>query len=330
MLPRRSQPVLRRYGFSLIELLIVTAIVGVLATLLMPAVQAAREASRRASCQCHLRQVGLALLNYESANREFPIGAKHSVAATHGISWWIGILPFLEESSIYDRFDMDAPQNGYVLMHPKNGHLVDGLVIDSLICPSTPLSTIYPVGSFQLMMPSYVGIAGAANDSNFREQRVSQCCVPLNNGEISSGGILIPNRAINSKQIIDGVSKTMMVGETSDYGIDASGTPMRIDAAFLYGWILGTTVDGVPPNYSQPYPAWNITTNRYAPNERHYNLLGIHQNRGPNNPLVSPHPGGVDTLFADGSMHFLTDGLDVRTLKMLSTRDDGETAQQAF
>lgn len=330
MLRRLSRPALRRAGFSLIELLAVIAIIGFLVTLLTPAVQTAREASRRASCQSHLRQIGLALLSYESINRQFPIGAKQGVAGTHGISWWIGILPFLEQSSIYDRFDMDAPDNGWVLKHFRNGQLVNGLRIDSMVCPSTPLSTIYPVGAFQIMMPSYVGIAGATADDSFREVRVSQCCVPLTNGEISAGGVLLPNSAIDSKQITDGASKTILVGETSDYALDASGTLLRIDAAFSWGWILGTSVSGTPPNYSTPYPARNISTIRYAINERHYNLPGIHLDGGPNNPLVSAHPGGVDTLFVDGSIRFLCDDLDLKTLKMLSTRDDGETAQSGF
>jgi hypothetical protein len=215
-------------------------------------------------------------------------------------------------------------------MHPQNGRIVDGLSIGTMICPSTPLATLYPVGNYRLMMPSYVGIAGAANDDTFHEARVSICCVPRNDGEIAAGGVLVPNRTIAIKEITDGTSKTIAVGEASDFVLNREGVAFRIDASFPSGWIMGTIVRGTPPDYSAPYPAWNITTIRYPPNTRQYDLPGIEQNRAPNNPLVSPHPGGVNVLFAAGSIDFLSEELDVRILKMLSTRDDGEGTAARF
>jgi hypothetical protein len=174
------------------------------------------------------------------------------------------------------------------------------------------------------MMPSYVGIAGATSHDGFSEIRVDPCCVPRSDGEISAGGVLIPNRSIPLREVSDGTSKTLLLGEASDYVYGPSGAPYRIDAGFSPGWIMGTIVEGTPPEYSAPFPAWNITTIRYPPNTRQYGLPGIEQERGPNNPLVSAHPGGVNAVFVAGAVHFIADDVDLLIFRKLATRDDGD------
>ena len=318
-----------RSAFTLVELLVVVAIVGVLLALMLPAIQAAREASRRSSCQSNLKQIGIALLNYEATYQVLPIGAQRNV--TFGTSWWVGIAAYLEESAVMDQFDSSGPHCGSVWLHPTNGRLVDELRIEILACPSSSLPPLKRVNSFQLMMPSYVGIAGAARDDDFSETRVSACCLPENRGEISAGGVLIPNRAVRLRQVVDGTSKTLAVGEASDSIQGSDGKEYRIDGGFPMGWIAGTTATGTPPDYNIGFspPSWNITTLRYGQNTRNYDLPGIDENRGANNPLVSPHPGGVCGLFADVSVHFLVDAIDILQLKRLSTRDDSQFAHQS-
>ena len=267
-------------------------------------------------------------MNFEGVHKTLPIGARSNPIATHGVSWWVDVLPFLEQASAYEQLDREGSQAGFLLMHPDNGRVVGGLLIPSMACPSTPFPTSLPVGGFQVMMPSYVGIAGATSHDGFREKRVNVCCVPASDGEISAGGTLVPNKSIQFRQVVDGLSKTIAVGEASDYSFDTRGVPFRIDAGFPSGWILGTTVPGTPPNYAATFPSWNITTIRYRPNERRYNLAGINQNRGADNPLVSPHPGGVHLLRLDGSVQFTNQEMAVGVLKKLATRDDGETLEE--
>ena len=103
------------------------------------------------------------------------------------------------------------------------------------------------------------------------------------------------------------------------------GREVRIDAAFPNGWLMGTGVRGTPPEYggAGPAPSWNITTIRYGLNERDYTLPGVSNNRGPNNPLLSPHGEGVNVVFGDGSVHLLSSEYDVLALKRSATRDDG-------
>jgi prepilin-type N-terminal cleavage/methylation domain-containing protein len=323
----RSSSVMRTTprGFSLVELLIVMAIIATLVALLAPAVQSSRESGRRSSCQSNLRQIGLALLSYEGTNQTFPIGAHRN--GTFGPSWWVLILPQIGESELYSRFDLKGAGNGSAVFHAQNRKLINGVLIPSMLCPSSPLPTFWSVNGAMVLMPSYVGNSGASNYDDFPETRVSVCCTPKEDGEISAGGVLISNRSLRLREITDGTSKTLAVGETSDFVFNQAGTPFRIDGGFPEGWITGTSAPGIPPTYGTSFapPSWNITTLRYGPNTRNYELPGIYTDRGANNPFVSAHEGGVNGLNVDGSVSFITDEVDLRCLKCLVTRDDGQT-----
>lgn len=308
-------------AFTLVELLVVVAIIGVLIALLLPAVQAARESARQSSCQNNLKQVGLALLSYEDTFESLPTGAQQSF--TVGVSWWVHVVPFLEESTLQS-FDRLGANSGSALMHFDNGRLVDGLLIPSLRCPSSTLEPLMAVGSFRIMMPSYVGISGAADDADFPESRVNICCSPKNSGQISGGGALIPNRALALGRIEDGLSATLVVGESSESLFDKFGRPYRADGGYRLGWIAGAAGDNVPPKYLSAKPSWNLTTVRYPPNTRDSELAGVYDDGGPNNPLVSGHPGGVHGLFLDGSVRLLSSSTELLSLKRMATRDDGQ------
>jgi len=316
-------------AFTLIELLAVITILTFLISLLLPAVQAAREAARRSSCQNNLKQIALALTDYHTAHRTLPVGANSrklssSSSVSFGISWWVKILPHLEQAAVYDAIDMKGRHHGWALFHKKNARLVDGLEFEWMYCPASPIPHLREIGKYELGMPSYVGISGATSHNNFPEDRVSECCTPKNRGEISSGGILASNQAISFHQITDGTSHTMLVAECSDYAFGAKRLKYRIDGGFPHGWITGTLASGVAPKYNKHRnpPSWNVATVRYKLNTRDYSLAGIDDNRGPNNPLVSPHPGGVNIAIADGSVHFFSDDMSIRNLKLLATRDD--------
>ena len=310
-------------GFTLVEMLVVVAILAILIALLLPAVQMAREGVRRSACQNNLRQVGTALLNYEGAHRAFPQGAQHT--AQFGVSWWVSVYPFIQGTSSLQDLDVTGPFAGWPLLNAKNGKLVDRLLVPSLLCPSSSLDPLLPVGNFQLMMPSYVGVSGATSHGGFPETRVNSCCDPRNNGEISGGGFLIPNLAIRIADMEDGASNLLAVGETSDVAYDGNGNAFRIDGGHRIGWITGTSVRGSPPEYKTPFAAWNLTTIRYVPNTTDYTLPGVQTDHGPNNPLVSPHPHGVSALLAGGSVHFISNEIDIEVFKRLATRDDGDS-----
>jgi len=307
----------------LVELLVAIAVVAILVAFSLPAVQAAREAARRYVCANNLRQAGLAVLGCESAKKRLPVGAYAGRYDTYGMSWWVGILPFLEEDELFDKLDRSTPFHGLVAFNPNNAKLVDGYMIEAMRCPSSPLPPFQTVGAVEVLTPSYVGIAGAASDSDFTEKRESVCCL-VPDGSLSAGGALLPNDDVKLEQIADGLSRTIMIGECSDYARGATGDLRRVDGGYPLGWIAGTKTAGTPPHYGTPsHPVFNVTTIRYELNMKDFTQPGIDNHHGPNNPLISAHPGGVYLAFLDGSVHFMDESLSLTLLKALATRDDG-------
>src|SRR5664280_2834655 len=111
----------RPAAFTLVELLVVITIIGILISLLLPAVQAAREAARRLQCQNNLKQIGLALLSYESSNDMFPPGGLAGSGSTNGYSWWVRILPYVEQGNIFSQLNW---QTGWLPSNPHDAALV--------------------------------------------------------------------------------------------------------------------------------------------------------------------------------------------------------------
>jgi len=289
-------PASQRRAFTLIELLASIAIVALLVVLLLPAIQSSREASRRISCANNLRQVGLALHNYESAQRIEPVGA--SGQGGFGMSWWASLLPYLEQSALFTQLDYTGALNGLMIAHAGNAQVVNGLRMPILTCPSSPLEPMLTVGITSVQMPSYVGSAGASSDGGFPESRVTPCCAAdLNLGEISAGGMLLPNRGVCFAEVTDGLSNTIIVGECSDYVYSTSGVAFRVDGGNPVGWIAGTQEAKTPPTYAatpaKPKPSYNITTIRYAPNMRNYNQPGIRNDHGPNSACGMAGPSSA-------------------------------------
>ncbi len=132
----RFPAISRRHGFTLVELLVVIAIIGILIALLLPAVQAAREAARRMTCSNHLKQIGLALHNYHLSNKCFPAGAFLTWDLnTYRGSILIRLLPFFEEQSLYDMFDLEQGPVGQQLL-TSSGDLIQSIEVATYQCPS--------------------------------------------------------------------------------------------------------------------------------------------------------------------------------------------------
>jgi prepilin-type N-terminal cleavage/methylation domain-containing protein/prepilin-type processing-associated H-X9-DG protein len=322
-------------GFTLIELMVVIALLGLMVALLLPAIQAARESSRATACRNNLKQIGVAIINYESVHKHFPKGVEGyfdrmlSPAPMYGFSWWARILPFLEQADIWDRLDRTGANIGYVQLNSHNGGLISGFAPAFWYCPSSSVEKLVTAGGYQVAAPSYAGISGATNEDGFPEYRVSKCC--RSDGQISGGGLLVPNSVIHVRQVTNGLSNTLLAGEQSNYCYTDDGQAKRTGAAFVNGWLTGTRALGVPPNYGDWLsPSYNLATVRYRLNERRYNLPGIYENIGANNPLLSAHIGTVNLLYGDGSVRAIADSLDVQVLKSAATRDEGapELAQE--
>jgi type II secretory pathway pseudopilin PulG len=166
-----------------VELLVVIAIIGILVALLLPAIQAAREAARRTQCNNNLKNIGLGLQNYHDTYKTFPMGAMHTsvrttTTSTYGPSWQFGILPFMEQRNIYDKIANTIRAGGSVnvttttnafsantmnrLILPANSRPLDKLVPDYMRCPSSPIPVMTDqTGS--ICLSTYVGIMGGTD-----------------------------------------------------------------------------------------------------------------------------------------------------------------------
>ena len=187
----------RRAGFTLVELLVVMAIVGLLIALLLPAIQSARGAAFQTRCKNNLRQIGLGLNAYHAAKKSFPVGVKEwrrpGDSNKRQLAWSAYLLPYLEEQSLYNRLDLSTPFDS-----PEN-ELGAAQVLSVFVCPVSERGDDLVDGRGPT---DYGGIYG--------ERITSRNSPPK--------GILINDKSISLRQVRDGASHTLIVAEDSQFG----------------------------------------------------------------------------------------------------------------
>lgn len=300
-------------GFTLVELLVVIAIIGILIGMLLPAVQQVREAARRVACQNNLKQMGLAILNLESAQGSLPsCGALDGGGFNQDFSWIIGILPFSDANNIHAVLDFSVHNRGYADVN-KNAlkNAVNGSPIPMLVCPSSDLEQIDSDWSSEgVPRPFYTGIHGSARETT--------SFTPTDNptlGVMSEHGAFQKRVQVDLSAISDGTSNTMIVGEQSGWLKDIDGNNVDHRSDRSHSIIMGYT-----RNWERIF---NTTVLRYPLNHKDEVDDGIQGNAGRNIPLHSSHPGGINCTFVDGSVHYLSDSTDLEVLFNLADRDDG-------
>jgi prepilin-type N-terminal cleavage/methylation domain-containing protein/prepilin-type processing-associated H-X9-DG protein len=297
----------KHQGFTLMELLVVIAILAVLIGLLLPAVQKVREAASRIHCANNLKQLGLALHGYHDAHGKFPPGqvsgqdlgglpeAGVTQAVNHG--WGPFILRFIERQDLADRYRWDLN-----VSDPLNQPVVT-TQLKIFQCPSAEPDRFYTAGPSS----AYGGKSACADYAP--TWYVDAILVGQGLIDRAGDGVLQPNHMTRWSEITDGTSQTILLtedaGRPRQWRMGRPGPDQTVQggpwAAFNSGVILqGSTADGS----QRPGPcAINCT------NERE---------------VYSFHPDGANTVFADGSVHFLNAGMSIRTLAALVTRAGGE------
>jgi len=316
----------RRPGFTLVELLVVIAIIGILIALLLPAVQAAREAARRSQCTNQLKQIGLALQNYHDTNRTFPAGARGP--STHAPNWRYSVLPYAEQASLYGQLNTITGSfdsgDGF-----GTNSILSKLVVPGWNCPSSTFpaidttSTFYNNNSAQVF--DYVAIAGAVlsfaatahSAGTDVAGRTTLCYVGNYKSCWCYNGMLPPSAWVNMAQCTDGTSNTIMVGEQSG----AVGT-LRISANYRGGWAGFSS--GSPPSASgDPYGAGTTTVSATLPINQSITTDACDTPYDGNTVLNSRHPGGALFAKVDGSVSFISETINMTSLCQLATKDDG-------
>ena len=315
---------MRRRAFTLIELLVVIAIIGVLIALLLPAVQAAREAARRSQCTNNLKQIGIGLHNYHAALNCFPPGylsARDPVTFDNdgpGWAWASQSLGSMEQGALFNSINfalgVESPAN-------QTARLT---ILATFLCPSdasllttftavdaTTTNTTAGTPICDVAASNYVGSVGSGDPSSLYPYIIDDDDGPP--GRDNGDGIFFRNRTVSIAEILDGTSQTFAVGERSQ----------NLSRATWSGAITNASV-----------PLVELQGGSGFDPEGGGALVLSHtgESHGPNAPsgqahgdqYWSRHPGGANFLFADGSVRFIKELIGFKIFQALATRKGGE------
>ena len=332
----RSAKEWKNAGFTLVELLVVIAIIGILVGLLLPAVQAAREAARRMQCSNNVKQIGLALHNYESAFRAWPAQSTGPDAGRNfnarRSSWFTATLPYVEQSGLFQQFN---PQFHW----HESANLTSVMIsVPTLSCPSaiprdgfewtvlvdyanatTTAATFGPRSFYAGATTDYANVGGVSTQLNAvlpSNQRLSD---PLNCG-------ILKGTAVKLAEVTDGLSNTFLV-------VECAGRPSLYQNGRL-------VADGTTPktwsgsaSVTRPYPTGGV----WSSHNKGFLLDGAQPdgntlirpgtcsiNCSNDNEVYSFHTGGATILMADGSVRFVAKSIPIDQLVALASRNGQE------
>jgi len=332
----------RRSGFTLVELLVVIAIIGILIALLLPAVQAAREAARRTQCVNHLKQLALACHTHHDVHGEFPYARKYDYWDAY--TWTQLILPRIEQAAVYENY-WTLPERPFRTAYPGPlGPIGDDprlrtarhAQIETFYCPSDKSPTRNEMGTtwFGFMRGNYSGCTGSGD---MYGEPVDSSSGPwglgvfgVQHGQSVDTGAAVPTRGAREADVRDGTSNTVMLSELLvPADTTGWGGPM---GETIYGNMGGALFSGThTPNTSAADEVYGPCPSAAGDNTYDAPCVSISSASWwrPNAARAhaaarSRHPEGVNAALADGSVHFITDSIDQETWRSLATRDGRE------
>ncbi|HUT91176.1 MAG TPA: DUF1559 domain-containing protein [Thermoguttaceae bacterium] len=307
--------VLKKGGFTLVELLVVIAIIGILIALLLPAVQAAREAARRAQCTNNLKQLALAMHNYHDVHKAFPYGWKREATGQwqRRDCWYQRILRFIEQTAYSAEYEarQDGYENEYIHRMPKS---IAGIVVDGMMCPSDPSVPAWGGGgSNNGFQGNYAVCAGGGI--------LSGTTFDMNIARDDPWGMFGQNSKFGFRDCVDGSSNTLLASEGMIRG--SLGGSWGELGGYWGGAPHGSYgfSSAEPPNTTIPDRPYSCksTTFPNAPCENG-NAGGL---PGRWNFARSYHPGGANAALCDGSVRFASETVDRIIWQNAGNRMDG-------
>jgi type II secretory pathway pseudopilin PulG len=346
-------------AFTLVELLVVIAIIGTLVGLLLPAVQAAREAARRSWCSNNLKQLGLACHAFLEQRRTFPPGG---VGFNQDYSWIVMILPGIEEQAVYDSTKLSqwsvylsGTTSWKNLGYGQASAEMIGMRSPTLVCPSSPMPVTVNRGTAR-QCSSYAAVAGASDTAIPRSP--DRCPDNPTDGHSCTNGVLHPpERKLTSfpngtagvgngtvlagyndgklggcdpKRIIDGLSKTLMIGEQSAWGVGTDGIRNECRAGGFQGWASAGYPNKNPQNFVNMA---RIQVDRHVGSTTcAYPFTSAMVPAGTRvtefdaqTPFRSAHALGAQFVYADGAVRWVDASIDNLLYRLLAIRDSGQT-----
>ncbi|MCC6509999.1 MAG: DUF1559 domain-containing protein [Pirellulaceae bacterium] len=323
---RRRMP-----GFTLVELLVVIAIIGILVGLLLPAVQSAREAARRMQCSNNLKQMGLALHNYESTHKKLPVALMGSwpdgTLQDDGFGWAVSLLPFIEQNNLYNRINPQGTP-GVLGNAAVFSALYPGLTmvpggdtkISTFRCPSSALPDV---------VPASWTIPGAPNSA---PSQFSRAVGYATNDYKTSGGSclgddspihkIFERRHVKLAEITDGLSNTLAL----------------VESAYVTSSTSGSGRNSTPPAAATNFRDWPTWIGAFGGGQDETVRTNGRTNSPPNcqckpntmyraindDCAFSYHTGGVQVVLCDGSVHFISENISMLTWCHLYSMQDGQ------
>ena len=311
---RHQFPARRHRGFTLVELLVVIAIIGILVALLLPAVQAAREAARRMSCSNNMKQIGLALHNYHDTYKKFPYGFSDREAL-----WNAPILRFMEQAPLYDTLLWDENGAGNWDFDGSPNEAACGTVISAFRCPSMAQPEHIDNQGIPGRVPnSYRGCAG----SDVYSDDISTIPAGSPPGaraleERFLNGMFFGDSSVRIADVLDGTSSTVMIGESYtevNYTKDGQGMDFwQFGSPQSGGWVPGG-LGGT--EYTEGLGSTGPKLNSRLDPTVHGIIMEM--------AFGSYHPGGAMFGLADGSIRYISNTIDLNIYHGICSRDEGE------